>query len=60
MTITPKARRAMHTDFLLTAAHTLRHYGRPELGDELADLAAKIRDGSVGPVSVVSDNELST
>lgn len=50
MTITPKARRAMHTDFLLTAAHTLRHYGRPELGDELADLAAKIRDGSVEPV----------
>ncbi len=33
---------------------------RSELGDELADLAAKIRDGSVGPVSVVSDNELST
>lgn len=28
MTITPKARRAMHTDFLLTAAHTLRHFRR--------------------------------
>lgn len=60
MTITPKARRAMHADFLLTAAHTLRQYGLSEIGDEVADLAAKIRDGSVGPVSVVSDNELST
>lgn len=59
MTITPKARRAMHTDFLLTAAHTLRHYGRPELGDELADLAAKIRDGVVSPASVENQMGLS-
>ncbi len=39
MTLDDQARRSRKADFLLTAAHTLRHYGRPELGDELADLA---------------------
>lgn len=40
-------RRSKHAEFLYTAGHTLRGYARPELGDELLNLAEKIRDGSL-------------
>lgn len=42
-------RRAAQADILATAAHTLRYFGRPELGDELNTIAMQIRDGDVLP-----------
>lgn len=57
MTLDDQARRSRKADFLLTAAHTLRQYGLSEIGDEVADLAAKIRDGSVKPVPILSGND---
>lgn len=41
------SRRAHHAELLLLAAHTLRNYGRPELGDELCLLANRVGDGSL-------------
>lgn len=41
------SRRAHHAELLLLAAHTLRNYGRPELGDEIGLLASRVHDGSL-------------
>lgn len=41
------SRRAHHAELLLLAAHTMRNYGRPELGDELCHLANRVHDGSL-------------
>lgn len=41
------SRRAHHAELLLLAAHTLRNYARPELGDELCLLANRVNDGTL-------------
>jgi hypothetical protein len=41
------SRRAHHAELLLLAAHTLRNYGRPELGDELCLLANRVFSGDL-------------
>lgn len=40
-------RRAAHAELLLLAGHTLRNYGRPELGDELCHLANQVHTGAL-------------
>lgn len=45
MTKSDARRRAHHAELLLLAAHTLRNYGRPELGDELGHLANLVHTG---------------
>lgn len=42
-------RRVKQAEILATAAHTARHFGKPELGDELNMLAMQVRDGDVLP-----------
>jgi hypothetical protein len=39
--------RAKHAEFIMTAAMTLRGYGYPELGDEIAAIAARVRTGEL-------------
>lgn len=41
------SRRAHHAELLLLAGHTLRNYGRPELGDELGMLANQVFTGAL-------------
>lgn len=41
------SRRAHHAELLLLAGHTLRNYGRPELGDELCHLANQVHTGDL-------------
>ena len=41
------SRRAHHAELLLLAAHTLRNYGRPELGDEICHLANQVGTGAL-------------
>ena len=40
-------RRARHLRLLMTASVVLRGYGYPELGDEIAVLASRVRDGDL-------------
>lgn len=42
-------RRSKQAEILLTAAHTLRHFGRFELSDEVNHLAEQVRTGKALP-----------
>ena len=45
LSVSDCSRRAHHAELLLLAAHTLRNYGRPELGDEVCHLANLVGEG---------------
>lgn len=50
-------RRTKQAEILHTAAHTLRFFGKPELGDELSMLAMQVRDGDVLPAKTPDEDQ---
>lgn len=48
-------RRIKQAEILYTASHTVRYFGKPELGDELSMLAMQVRDGEVLPAKDIGD-----